>query len=65
MVTLLTQGEHFGEIGLVYKCNRTASVFSRNYMTLAKLAKSSWRELVNEYPQFLKCLKRFTHLYLD
>lgn len=36
-VALLTEGSHFGEIGLIYGCERTATVISRNYNTMAIL----------------------------
>jgi CRP-like cAMP-binding protein len=36
-VRLLVEGDHFGEIGVVYGCRRTASVISRNYNTMASL----------------------------
>ena len=38
-IRLLTEGEHFGEIALIFKCQRTASVVSLNYNTLARLGK--------------------------
>jgi len=36
-VRLLVEGDHFGEIGVVYECRRTATVISRNYNTMASL----------------------------
>jgi len=33
----LYDGDHFGEIGLIYGCKRTATVKSNNYGSLAKL----------------------------
>lgn len=54
---LLVEGEHFGEISLIYKCKRSASVISRNYNTLAKLSGPRYKELVAEYPEYEQCLK--------
>lgn len=34
-IRMLTSGDHFGEISMLYHCKRTASVISRNYNTLA------------------------------
>jgi CRP-like cAMP-binding protein len=57
-IRLLTEGDFFGEIGLIYKNrNRTASVVSRNYNTMARISYVQYRELVNEYPEFQKLLK--------
>jgi CRP-like cAMP-binding protein len=32
---LLSEGSHFGEIALIYDTNRTATVISRNYNSMA------------------------------
>lgn len=42
---ILQEGDHFGEIGLIYGCKRTATVESNNYGTLAMLTKSNYLEL--------------------
>jgi len=34
-VRTLYPGDHFGEIGLIYNCRRTATVTASNYCTLA------------------------------
>lgn len=34
---VLKEGDHFGEISMIYKCRRSASVISRNYNTMALL----------------------------
>ena len=34
---LVVEGDHFGEVSLLYKCASTASVISRNYNTLSFL----------------------------
>lgn len=41
----LKLGDHFGEIGLIYGCKRTATVQSENYGQLALLTKSNLLEL--------------------
>ena len=38
-VKLLITGDHFGEIALIYKCRRSATVVSRNYNTMARLTR--------------------------
>lgn len=37
-VCLLTEGDHFGEICLIHRCKRTATVVSRNYNTMARIS---------------------------
>lgn len=49
-VKLMVEGDHIGEIGLLYKCKRTASVISRNYNVMARLSSGNFRELSVEYP---------------
>ena len=34
---ILIEGDHFGEVAMIYQCKRTASVVSRNYNTMARL----------------------------
>ena len=62
---LLVEGNHFGEIGLIYDCIRTASVQSRNYNTMATLSKQNFLDLMNEIPGFLKNMKRHVYRYED
>jgi len=50
---LLIEGQHFGELGMIYKCVRTATVISRSYNTMARLGYGPFRELVGEYPEYL------------
>eukprot|EP00356_Strombidium_inclinatum_P000085 CAMPEP_0170510876 /NCGR_PEP_ID=MMETSP0208-20121228/66001_1 /TAXON_ID=197538 /ORGANISM="Strombidium inclinatum, Strain S3" /LENGTH=106 /DNA_ID=CAMNT_0010794369 /DNA_START=223 /DNA_END=543 /DNA_ORIENTATION=- len=49
VIRLLTEGDHFGEIGVVFNCKRTASVISRNYNTMARLSKEHYRELISDF----------------
>ena len=37
-VRLLTEGDYFGEVGMIYGCGRTTSVISRNYNTMARIS---------------------------
>ena len=50
--TLLTEGDHFGEMAMIYRCKRTASVISRNYNTMSRISFLQYREIVNEFPDF-------------
>jgi len=34
-VNKLVEGHHFGEISMIYNCERTATVYSMNYNTFA------------------------------
>ena len=54
---LLVEGDHFGELALIYRCRRTASVVSRNYNTLARMTAHRFRELAAEYPEYESSLK--------
>jgi CRP-like cAMP-binding protein len=49
---LLIEGDHFGEISLVYGCKRTATVISRNYNTMAYFRKDLFMQFKFEYPEF-------------
>lgn len=55
----LTDGHHFGEIGVVYNCKRTASVLVRTYSTLARLSKINYQSLVGEIPEFETEMQNF------
>lgn len=54
----LNEGDHFGEIALIYKCKRSATVISSSYQTFARIAKSRFREVVSEFPEYEICLKK-------
>jgi CRP-like cAMP-binding protein len=62
---LMVAGDHFGEISLIYKCKRTSTVVSRNYCQMARLSYMKWRNLVNQFPKYLKFLKQNLFVYLD
>ena len=62
-VRVLCEGDHFGEIGLIYNTNRTASVQSRNYNTLAGLRRDMFRIIDQEYPEFKKQIIKYLFKY--
>ena len=51
----LTAGSHFGEIGLLYRCPRSATVQTAYYATCASLTKQKYQELTRLHPN-LKAL---------
>ena len=53
---LLVEGDHFGEIALIYNCKRTVSVISRNFNTMASLNKTNFRNLIVEIPNYKEFL---------
>ena len=56
-VRILKEGDHFGEIALIYKCRRSGHVVSQNYNTMAILDEERFKSLVSEYPEYLRFLK--------
>ena len=65
LVCHLTQGTHFGEIGLIYKTYRTATVSSHEYSTVAHLCKDEFRILTNAFPYIIDKLKLGLSNYKD
>lgn len=55
----LEEGDHFGEVALLYQCHRSASVVSRNYNTLAVLLFQDFQLLKTEHPEFEKELTNY------
>ena len=56
-IRTLNEGDHFGEINLLYKCPRSATVISNNYNTLARLKLDNFKDLIAEYPEYEICLR--------
>lgn len=61
----LNQGKHFGEIGLLYKTYRTATIISHGYSTVAQLTKQEFRTLTNVFPYVADKLKEMILNYND
>lgn len=49
-VKLLRPGSYFGEISIIFGCERSAQVIATKYCTLAELTISAYRELVTILP---------------
>lgn len=64
-IRLLTEGDYFGEIAMIYKCKRTATAISRNYNTMARITYDRYREVNNEYPEFQRLIKDHLYRYDD
>lgn len=62
---LLIEGDHFGEVSMIYNCARTGTVISRNYNTLCHLSYQRYRLLISEFPIYEKELKRLIFQYDD
>ena len=57
-VTYLIDGDHFGEIGMLFNSKRTATVLSENYGTLAYLSRGAFDELNKTFDEFTTLFKK-------
>lgn len=63
---LLVEGNHFGEVGVLFKTTRTCSVISRNYNTMCRLKNYHFRTIISDYPIYQEALKKYVyHHYRD
>lgn len=62
---LLVEGDHLGEIGLLYNCPRSCTIISRNFNNMASLDSNKFREITYKYPYFKKCLLNKIYKYKD
>lgn len=51
------EGDHFGELALIYKCTRTATVISKQYNTFARISASKFRMVASQFPEYAKLLR--------
>lgn len=61
----LNDGDHFGEIGLIYGLKRTATVRSTNYGSLAKLTSESLDNLSKTFTSLKMHFRKFIFKYKD
>jgi CRP-like cAMP-binding protein len=65
MVRILNPGDHFGEISMLYACNRSATVIALNYCTCARLNRQSYIELVQQYQGLNETMREYVQMYSD
>jgi hypothetical protein len=61
----LFEGDHFGEIGLIYGTKRTATVRSENYGTIALLSKSAYNDMIKSFDSMANLFKQHMFKYSD
>lgn len=65
LVRVLDPGSHFGEISLLYRTKRSATVIAKYYLTCAKLDRANYNELLQIYPNLNELIKSHFLLYDD
>ena len=63
--TLLLRGDHFGEIGLLFDCDRTCTVQSIDYAILARLTKERLPMILSDNPLLLEQFYKHVYAYED
>lgn len=58
-------GEIFGEVALIYKCRRTATVSSKVYSNVATITSPHFDEMMRRFPDVHTLLKKETTFYQD
>lgn len=54
---VLGEGDHFGEVALIYNSRRSATVISSDYNTFARLESGRFRQVIMEFPEWEVHLK--------
>jgi len=62
---VLKSGAIFGEIGLLARCTRTATIRSLNYCTCATLSRDHFNEMCKIFPETLNKMKKKMFSYSD
>lgn len=65
VVRVLETSEYFGEIGLIYKVNRTATVKTIGYCSYAILAGKDFDYMLSIFPEFKENLISMSADYKD
>ena len=61
----LTAGSMFGEVAILYETRRTASVKSKDQVTVGSLNIENYMELCNLFPEIETNLRKATREYND
>lgn len=62
---VLLEGDHFGEISMIYSCKRTCSVVSKNYTKLARMIRSRFIQVNVEKPNLILAMISHINSYRD
>lgn len=62
---MLTKNHYFGEIALIKKCKRTATVKSINYVTCAEVNKTKFDIMMMKFPSVFKNMSEGIKKYND
>ena len=65
VIRTIEQGELFGEVALIFSCQRTATVKSENYSTLAFLTQKDFVELWDYSPEIFFLIREKALSYND
>jgi CRP-like cAMP-binding protein len=65
LVKQLIQGEYFGELALLNQCQRTATVKSTNYCTMASFDKKMFYDMCNKFSDIFIKMKMKAVSYRD
>jgi CRP-like cAMP-binding protein len=62
---LLVEGDHFGEISLLYGCNAQASIVSLSYDNLAMLPKRAFMDMCDKFSFFGEVVRKYNYKYSE
>ena len=62
---LLVEGDHFGELSLLYGCNAQASIVSMSYDNLALLPRRGFIDTIDKFPHFEDVVRKYSYKYTD
>jgi CRP-like cAMP-binding protein len=65
LVRYIRTGDYFGELGLVYNTQRTATVTTSVYSSLAQLSKAGFMKLADDFPEIKESFKTRVTQYKD
>lgn len=65
MVRQIEQGEYFGEVALIFGIDRTATVVSSNYCTMATISSEVLLRLLHSYSEVFREMKKKALQYND
>lgn len=65
MINQLREGKFFGEVGLITKMKRTATVTSTDYCTFSQIGKEAVKQTQRQFPTIYQSIKAAISKYTD